>query len=304
MRPLVGVDVSALAVKMLELEDAGSGKRRIRAFATTVLPHTPADPDVLAAAMRTTWHRLASRTRDVVMALPATTVRFRQIFLPAQGSEADLEASASLEAQDLTALAHDEISFDYALTGPVDTTQGQPALIAAAPRSAVDARVDIARAAGLRAIGVDLDTLALCSWVMHAWAPPTPTYSEAEHAVACLALDPGQLRGCLLHDGVPQRHDACALVSQPEDALPDLAGEVGQFLRDGLRTHVTQILLGGGLATRPGLAQAITQVTGAQVVLAGAGANRIAASDPSAWCATANDYCIAGGLALRGMEAA
>ena len=75
-RPLVGLDISSSAVKMVELTEAGSNQYRLERYAIEPLPRDAvtdgniASLDGVADAIRKAWKRLGTSTRSVALALP------------------------------------------------------------------------------------------------------------------------------------------------------------------------------------------------------------------------------------------
>ena len=75
--PLIGVDVSSTALKLVELSEAGKGAYRLERYAIEPLPKDVvtdgniANLDQVADALRRAHKRLGSRNRNIALALPA-----------------------------------------------------------------------------------------------------------------------------------------------------------------------------------------------------------------------------------------
>ena len=80
LRPLIGVDISSTAVKMVELVDAGKGQPRVERYAIELLPKDAvvdgnlASLEGVADTLQRCWKRLGTSTRFVAMALPTAAV--------------------------------------------------------------------------------------------------------------------------------------------------------------------------------------------------------------------------------------
>jgi len=166
-RPLIGVDISASAVKMLELADAGGGTLRVERYAVTNLPKDTivdgniAKPDAVVEALKSTWRALDTRTRDVVMALPAASVTAKKIILPQETSEADVETQAITEANQIVSFPIEDVSLDFQVLGAsAKNPQDNEVLVVVSRKDRVEERVAAAEAAGLKAAIVDVDTYA------------------------------------------------------------------------------------------------------------------------------------------------
>ena len=96
-RPLIGLDISSSAVKMVELSAASAGQYRLERYAIEPLPRDAvtdgniASLEGVAEAVRRAWKRLGSSTRNVALALPASAVISKKIALPAGLREMEME---------------------------------------------------------------------------------------------------------------------------------------------------------------------------------------------------------------------
>lgn len=166
-RPLVGVDVSSSAVKMLELGEGGKGVRRVDRYAIVPMPKEAmqdgaiAKPDLVEAAMREAWRKLESKTRDVAMALPASAVITKKILLPGSATEAEIEAQVAADANQMASFPLDEVSLDYQILGPnAKNPTENDALLVVTRKERVEERVAVAEAVGLKPVIMDVDAFA------------------------------------------------------------------------------------------------------------------------------------------------
>ncbi len=78
--PLVGVDISSSAVKMVEIEQAGKNLLRVERYVIESLPKDAVTDgnimnlEAVAETLRRAWKRMGTRTKNVAMALPAAAV--------------------------------------------------------------------------------------------------------------------------------------------------------------------------------------------------------------------------------------
>ncbi len=123
-KPLIGVDISSSAVKMLELAESGRDIRRVERYAIARLPKdaltdgSVAKPEVVEAAMREAWKAMQTKTREVALALPAAAVITKKILLPQGASELDIETQVMAEANQMAPFPLDEVSLDWQILGP------------------------------------------------------------------------------------------------------------------------------------------------------------------------------------------
>ncbi len=165
--PLIGVDISSSAVKMVEIEQAGKNLLRVERYAIESLPKDAVTDgnimnlEAVAETMRRAWKRMGTRIKHVSLALPAAAVITKKIIVPAGLREDELEAQVETEANQYIPFALDEVNLDFQVLGP---SPGSPedveVLIAASRKEKVEDRVAAAESAGLKALVVDVESYA------------------------------------------------------------------------------------------------------------------------------------------------
>jgi type IV pilus assembly protein PilM len=166
--PLFGMDISSSAVKMVELADAGKGAYRVDRYAIEPLPKDSvldgniANLESVAEAVRRAWKKLATRTKNVALALPTAAVITKKIICPAGLREGDLELQVEGEANQYIPFALDEVNLDFQVLGPAPSGPEEvEVLIAASRKEKVEDRVAVAEAAGLKALVMDVESYAM-----------------------------------------------------------------------------------------------------------------------------------------------
>src|ERR1700756_251816 len=165
--PLIGVDISSSALKLVELSETGKGAYRLERYAMDPLPKDVvtdgniANLDQVSDALRRAHKRLGSRNRNVAMALPAAMVITKKIIVPAGQTEEELELQAEAGANQYIPFALDEVNLDFQILGPApNNTDEVEVLIAASRKEKVEDRVAIAEAAGLKPRVMDVESYA------------------------------------------------------------------------------------------------------------------------------------------------
>lgn len=165
--PLLGMDISSTAVKMVELIDAGKEGLRLERYAIELLPRDAvvdgniAEIEAVANCARRAFNRLDTRTRNVAMALPVSAVVTKKMYLPAGLSEHEMEAQVETEANQYIPFPLDEVNLDFQVLGPAPQSQDEvEVLLAASRKDKVEDRVAVAEAAGLRAVVMDVESFA------------------------------------------------------------------------------------------------------------------------------------------------
>lgn len=295
-RPLIGVDVSSSAVKMLELADSGKGMRRVERYAITPLPKDAVQEgaitkmEIVEAAVREAWKLLDTKTRDVAMALPSSSVITKRIMLPGNATDAEIETQVNAEANQVASFPLGDVSLDYQILGPNAKNPAEnDALLILARRERVEERVALAEAAGLRTVIMDVDAFAtLTAYEQMAFQLPEQGNGQiiaivdiGANSTHVNVLNDNQtvyqrehaLGGNTLTSEISRRFDLPA--EEAEDAkrkglLPDsyesevlqpfldsVAQEIGRALQLFFSAtsfqRVDHILLAGGCAAIPGL---------------------------------------------------
>lgn len=166
-KPLIGVDISSSAVKMLELGMSSDGSRRVERYSIARLPREAvvdgsiAKPDLVEQAMREAWQLLDTRTKTIAMALPASAVTAKKLIIPQDATENDIETQALSEAHQIVPFPLDEITLDFQVLGPSPRNQSEnDVLVVITRKDRVEERVAVAESAGLNTVVMDVDTYA------------------------------------------------------------------------------------------------------------------------------------------------
>ena len=166
--PLVGVDISASAVKIVELSELPKSKGyTVERYAIETLPkdavvdgninNLEAVSETLGRAMK----RMGTRIKNVSLALPAAAVITKKILLPSGLREEDLEYQVESEANQYIPFAMDEVNLDFQVIGQAPGNAEEIEVLLAASRKAnVEDRVAAAQAAGLKTVIVGVETYA------------------------------------------------------------------------------------------------------------------------------------------------
>ncbi len=165
--PLIGLDISSSAVKMVELAEAGKGAYRLERYVIEPLPKDAvtdgniSNLEATADTVKRAYKKLGSRLKNVAMALPVAMVITKKIVLPADQREEDMEIQVEAEANQYIPFAMDEVNLDFQIIGPAPNNPDEvEILIAASRKEKVEDRVAVAEAAGLKTVIMDVDSYA------------------------------------------------------------------------------------------------------------------------------------------------
>ena len=167
-RSLIGIDISSSSVKMVELASDGKSGYRVERYTIEVLPRDAvADGNIVnleaaAEAVRRAWKKLASSTRQVAIALPASHVITKKIIVAAGQREEELEVQVESEANQYIPFALEEVNLDFQVVGPAPSSPDEiEVLIAASRKEKVEDRVAVVESAGLKPVVVDVESYAV-----------------------------------------------------------------------------------------------------------------------------------------------
>ncbi|KAF1021304.1 MAG: hypothetical protein GAK30_01924 [Paracidovorax wautersii] len=166
--PVLGVDVSPSAIKVVELARLRGGAFVLRHCAIEPLARgwVAADGvfdafEAIAAALRRAVLRSGSRARQAVLALPSSGVLTRRIVLPASLHGPALAARVEAEASQSMPFPVEDVSLDfYPADAPDLAADSQAIWVAACRRDRVQDCAGLAEAASLEATVVDVDSHA------------------------------------------------------------------------------------------------------------------------------------------------
>ncbi|MET0936399.1 MAG: pilus assembly protein PilM [Luteibacter sp.] len=165
--PLIGVDISSTAVKLLQLSQAG-GRYRVEHYAVEPLPPNAVveknivEVEAVGEAIRRALARSGSKLKHGAAAVAGSAVITRIIPMSADLSEDDLEGQIQVEANQYIPYPIEEVSLDFEVVGPVrDNPEMNNILLAASRTENVDMRIAALDLGGLTARVIDVEAFAM-----------------------------------------------------------------------------------------------------------------------------------------------
>ena len=167
MTPIIGLDISSTAVKLLELGKSG-GRYRVESYAVeplspnAVIEKNISDVEAVGEAIKRAAKRSGSRTKYAAAAVAGSAVITKVISMPASLSEDDMEQQIQVEADQYIPYPLEEVNLDFEILGPVENDPDRVEVLLAASRSEnVDIRVAAIEIAGLKTHIVDVEAYAM-----------------------------------------------------------------------------------------------------------------------------------------------
>lgn len=272
--PLLGLDLSASAVRLVELAPRSGGGWSLENLAAEPLGRGWIGDgqvvafDEVAAAIGRVVKRSHSRARAVAMALPASAVMMRRLTLPAGLDDDQLEHLVQLEVEQQIPFPLDDLSLDFGIIGPTSDDPGQvEVFVAAARQEAVQDRQALAEAAGLEARVLDIGNHASLRALRRCLGGPAPVPAHALVALVELETSWLSLR-VLRDDAVLYEYEHARETGPSYDAAPDAHGArlvaqtLQQFFASAPHHAVDRLLLAGPSAASAGLVDQVAALTG------------------------------------------
>jgi len=165
--PLVGIDISSSAVKVLELSKTGDHVR-VERYNVEPLPQNAVvenaitDVEQVGAAVDRAVKRSGTRCKNAAVGVAASHVITKIITLASSQSEVEMESQIELEADHYIPYPLDEVNLDFEVLGPSEGNPNQDdVLIAACRKEIVDDYIAVIERAGLTPSVVDVESFAV-----------------------------------------------------------------------------------------------------------------------------------------------
>jgi type IV pilus assembly protein PilM len=341
--PLAGLDISTTAVRLLALDVTSKGYRiqscaQVRLAPGAVSEGSVADPEAVAQAVSDVVRRSGSKRRNVALAVPGAQIISRQIGMPIEFTDADIEQQITLESDQYIPYPLNDVYFDFVVVGPnARNPQTSDVLLIVARNEVVDRRLEALVPAGLSASVADVEAYALES-AFPLLAPHMP--DTARQGITAM-VDVGATTTTLnvLHQGVTvftreQLFGGEQLLQQIQEryglaypeastalrdgALPEgwrsevvepfldsLANQVGRLLQVFFsatgQSSIDHVVLSGGCAGLPGVANVVGEYVGLDTRVGNPfeGVDFAPGIDASRLRGNGHSWMMAAGLAMR-----
>lgn len=165
--PLIGVDISSTAVKLLQLSQSG-GRYRVEHYAVEPLPPNAVveknivEVEAVGEAIKRALNRSGAKSRFAAAAVAGSAVITKIIPMQADLSEDELEDQIQVEAGQYIPYPIEEVSLDFEVLGPVkDNPEMVQVLLAASRTENVEVRTAALDLGGLTAKVVDVEAFVM-----------------------------------------------------------------------------------------------------------------------------------------------
>jgi type IV pilus assembly protein PilM len=165
--PVVGIDISTTAVKLLELNRAGKGYR-VESYGIEPLPEKAVEDknilqvEVVGEAIGRVVKRAGIKVQHAAVAVAGPSVITKVITMDGGMSDEDMKQQIESDPVQYLGQEIEEINLDFQVIGPNEKEPDRVDVLLAAVRSeTLEARLTVLEMAGLKARVVDIEKFAL-----------------------------------------------------------------------------------------------------------------------------------------------
>ena len=165
--PLVGVDISSTAVKVLELSQTGS-RYRVESYGVAPVPldaiveNDIKNIDAVGNAISLAVSRARIHSKSAALAVPSSSVITQILLLDVFLSDAEIEAQVMLEAGQFIPYPLNEVSLDFTVLGASAADASKIEVLVAATRTEnIDIRLEVIARGGLEASIIDVESFSV-----------------------------------------------------------------------------------------------------------------------------------------------
>ncbi|CAH9014412.1 pilus assembly protein PilM [Candidatus Nitrosacidococcus sp. I8] len=165
--PLLGIDISSSAIKLIELAQGSSGLY-VKHYSieplppNTIIDNNIEDVNKLSKALKDIIQQLGTRTKKVATAIPSSHVFNKIVPIPIDLSGSELEAYIETEVEQHVPYLREEINFDFEVLG---TSESDPdymdTLLVACRSEYINTRITALKNAHLIPTVIDVDTYVM-----------------------------------------------------------------------------------------------------------------------------------------------
>ena len=165
--PLLGIDISSSAIRVIELARLCDGWR-VEHYAEHELPRpvmregSIVQVDQITQALIDVIQKSGSRLKEAAMALPPGLVIRKMLTMPNDLSEDEIELQVESEAAQNLPFPLNELNTDFGVVGPsAMNPESVDVMLVATRKETISERLEIAQTAGIRTVVIDIESQAL-----------------------------------------------------------------------------------------------------------------------------------------------
>jgi type IV pilus assembly protein PilM len=307
-RALLGLDISSTAVKLLEMSSHGRSWRLdnyvVRALPeNAVQEKNLQDPSAVAESIRQAISLMNPVSKEVAVAVAGSAVITKVIEMPAALTDSEMENQIVVEADQYIPYPLSEVAIDFERQDDPDVETGMNSvLLAACRRENVDSRVNAVEEAGLKVNVVDIEAFAMeraCGLLLDQYevAPSMMAVVDIGSTATTLhvlregktiytreqlfggkqlqeavqfqfSLSPQEADIGIRKGTLPPEYESTVLHDFRESVADQVNRALQFFFSSSHYNTVDLLVLAGGVAVLPGLAERMEEETGIRTDIA------------------------------------
>jgi type IV pilus assembly protein PilM len=165
--PVVGIDISSTAVKVIELSRAGKGYR-VESYALGALPEKAvvdkniAEVEIVGEVVTRSIQLAKPKAKYAAVAVAGPGVIDKRITLDGGLSDEDMRSTIQIDGESYLGMPVDEVNLDFLVLGPNEKeVERSDVLLVAARKEMVESRVTVVEMSNLKTRVVDVEKYAL-----------------------------------------------------------------------------------------------------------------------------------------------
>ena len=255
--PVLGIDVSEAAVKLLELSHRGPNYQ-VESYAVeqlapnSVAEKTINDVDAVGETIARVVQKSGTKTKDAAVCVAGSSVITKVINMPAGLSEDDMESQIQIEAEQHIPFPLDQVAIDFEVQDQSDEEgEGEVSVLLAAARSEiVDNCIAALELGGLNAKIVDIEAFTIENTIE--WISQLTEEIQRRYGIsfeeAAIAKKTGSL---------PEDYNSEVLEPFKENLISEISRALQFFYSSSQTADIDILVVAGGCASIPHLADLI-----------------------------------------------
>jgi type IV pilus assembly protein PilM len=266
----LGLDIGTSSLKLVEIESRGRTKRlkhceRASLGSGWVVDGRIENPHEVSVAIRGLIEKTGTKTRQVALALPASAVITRQVFIPTGLTELETEQQVEMESRQSIGFPLEELYVDFCADGVLSHRPDKVAIqIVGTRRERIEDLQALCDRSGLEPVVVEIQTASLSRAMARVlrWAPPSSAggiYLLLKWSASSVSTQAFQnFEPIYLH------YQLCTPSQHPhktDSLVQDIKNGLQQFLGSPQSGRVAGLYLAGGIALTDGISEQAAQAT-------------------------------------------
>jgi len=266
----LGLDIGTSSLKLVEIESRGRTKRlkhceRASLGSGWVVDGRIENPHEVSVAIRCLIEKTGTKTRQVALALPASAVITRQVFIPTGLTELETEQQVEMESRQSIGFPLEELYVDFCADGVLSHRPDKVAIqIVGTRRERIEDLRTLGDRSGLEPVVVEIQTASLSRAMARVlrWAPPSSAdaiYLLLKWGTSSVSTQAFQnFEPIYLHSQLctPSQHP-----HKTDSLVQDIKNGLQQFLGSPQSGRVAGLYLAGGIALTDGISEQAAQAT-------------------------------------------